>query len=120
MKNRHFKLFGILIFTMLLVFTTSCKKNNPEDEIPQDIVLSILSVNDFHGQLEEVDGASGAARIAGFIKEVRGENPESTILLSAGDMFQGTGLSNVGFGKDVVNFMNMLDFDALKCYNATK
>ena len=117
MKNRHFKLFGILIFSMLLVFTTSCKKNNPEDEITQDIVLSILSVNDFHGQLEEVDGASGAARIAGFVKEVRGENPDSTILLSAGDMFQGTGLSNVGFGKDVVNFMNMLDFDAMAIGN---
>lgn len=117
MKNKHLKLCGIIIFSFLLVFTNSCKKPKPEEEVPQDIILSILSINDFHGQLEEVDGATGAARIAGFINEVRGENPDSTVVLAAGDMFQGTALSNVGYGKDVITFMNMLDFDAMTIGN---
>lgn len=116
MKNKQIKFYIILVLVLVLSFVTGCRKD-PEDKVPEDILLTILSVNDFHGQLEETEEGAGAARIASFVDEVRGENPDSTLLLAAGDMFQGTGLSNVGFGQDVVTFMNMLDFDAMTIGN---
>lgn len=116
MKNRHFKIFYILLVSLFIVFVTSCRKQ-PVNNQKEDITLSIISINDFHGQLEETSSGAGAARIASFVKEVRNENEDSTLLLAAGDMFQGTALSNVGFGIDVVNFMNMLDFDAMTIGN---
>lgn len=116
MKKRQFNLSILLIFIFLLLFVTGCRKN-PGDTEDEDIVLSILSINDFHGQLEETEDGAGAARIAGFVDEVRSQNPDSTLLLAAGDMFQGTALSNVAYGLDVVTFMNMLEFDAMTIGN---
>lgn len=116
MKNKYFKVYSLLILIFVMMFVTGCRGTGGTEE-PEDIVLSILSINDFHGQLEETEDGAGAARIAGFVDEVREEHPDTTLLLAAGDMFQGTALSNVGFGVDVVNFMNMLDFDAMTIGN---
>lgn len=114
MKNIKRRLISIIVFILLILCISSCKK--PEES--KEIQLSIISINDFHGQLEEqTDGSAGAARIGSFINEIRGSNPEGTVLLAAGDMFQGTGISNVGYGLDVVNFMNMVDFDAMTIGN---
>ena len=117
--KRHIKtLSSLIILLFVFVFITGCfGKNDPAIETPKEIELSILSINDFHGQLEENDGEAGAARIATFINKTRNENPEGTILLAAGDMFQGTGISNIGYGIDVVNFMNMMKFDAMTIGN---
>lgn len=116
MRNKFIKCFKLFILAIFIFIVASCNKTN-DPETTEDIKLSILSINDFHGQLEEVDGTAGAARIAKFIKDVRSSNPSGTILLAAGDMFQGTGISNIGYGLDVVNFMNMLDFDAMTIGN---
>ena len=116
--NKNIKKF----FTLLLIFTfiftlASCKKDQIPPEPNTLIELSILSINDFHGQLEEKDSEAGAARIAEFIYDTREQNPNGTILLGGGDMFQGTGISNIGYGLDVINFMNMVDFDAMTIGN---
>lgn len=116
MKNKFFKIFSLTILVFIISFVTSCKKEEQPVE-DADIILNILSINDFHGQLEETDDSAGAVRIANFVDEVRSEHPETTLLLAAGDMFQGTALSNVGFGEDVVNFMNLLEFDAMTIGN---
>lgn len=107
-------IFLLIIFICFSFILSSC--NRPTSKL-EDIKLSILSINDFHGQLEEDDGQAGAARIAQFIFDSKAENPEGTLLLAAGDMFQGTGISNVGYGLDVVNFMNMVGFDAMTVGN---
>ncbi len=79
--------------------------------------ITLLSVNDFHGALEETEGEFGAARMGGFIIDQYNKNPNGTIILAAGDMFQGTGVSNYRYGRDVVNFMNAIGFDAMAVGN---
>ena len=63
------------------------------------------------------DGEFGAARMGGYIISRHNENPNGTVLLSAGDMFQGTGISNYRHGRDTLTFMNALGFDAMSLGN---
>lgn len=84
----------------------------------EDVVdLQILSVNDFHGALLENGKNPGAAKLTAFLQEARLKNPLGTLLLSAGDMFQGSVESNLLYGKSVVEFMNATSFDAMALGN---
>lgn len=88
----------------------------PETDDPIDF-LRILTVNDFHGALAETDQAAGAARMGKYLIDQRNLNPNETIVLSAGDMFQGTGISNYRRGLDVIKWMNAVKFDAMTIGN---
>lgn len=79
--------------------------------------LTILTVNDFHGALEETEDGAGVARLGQYIVDTYNENPNGTIIVSAGDMFQGTGVSNYRHGRDVVKAMNAIGFDAMAIGN---
>ena len=76
-----------------------------EETAPVD--LTILHVNDTHGRIlpyiEATSGeqqmVGGAAYLARMIQEERSKNPDGTLLLSAGDMFQGTPVSNLFKGQ---------------------
>ncbi len=79
--------------------------------------IDILTVNDFHGALLEDGKTPGAAKLAGFIEKERALNPKGTLVLSAGDMFQGTVRSNILYGKPVVQMMNAVGFTAMALGN---
>lgn len=113
MRKGLFKKYLVLVFVVILSLLVGCKK--PAEN--KDFEITILSINDFHGQLESTTDGTGAARIAEFVEKQRSLNPEYTVLLAAGDTFQGTALSNVSYGRDVVEFMNMVDFDAMAIGN---
>jgi len=84
----------------------------------KDLVqLQIVSINDFHGALAESGKNPGAAKLITYIEKVRGQNPEGSILVSAGDMFQGSPDSNLLYGKTVVDVMNYAQFDAMTLGN---
>lgn len=116
------RLKGTLIAFALVGYLLGCSAwagdSNP-------IELKILHVNDFHGRMlsfeEKLGNGSpevgGAAFLAGKIEEERARNPEGTLLLSAGDMFQGVPISNVFRGKPVLEMMNTLRFDAMALGN---
>ena len=78
--------------------------------------IVILHTNDFHGAVEPaVQGSTqsgGLANLAGLIDQVRAENPGRTLLLDAGDTFQGTYVSNSTQGEVVMDAMNALGYDA--------
>ena len=83
----------------------------------QTVELQILSVNDFHGALSAGGKNPGAAQLAQYIAELRSRNPDGTLLVSAGDMFQGSPDSNLLYGRTVVDIMNHLRFDAMAIGN---
>src|SRR5512143_2260066 len=75
--------------------------------------LRVLETTDFHGALlpgarERRSGRAwgGSAVLAAWIERLRAENPEGTLLVDGGDAFQGTMISNLQFGRPVVDQMN--------------
>lgn len=73
--------------------------------------LDLLTTNDFHGMMEGGYEA-GAAKLAAYIDYYRAMNEEGTILLDAGDSFQGSPMSNLLYGEPVVKFFNEMGYTA--------
>jgi 2',3'-cyclic-nucleotide 2'-phosphodiesterase/3'-nucleotidase len=81
--------------------------------------VRLLHTNDFHGAIlpggrERSTGRpwGGSAVLAAYIDSLRAENPEGTVLLDGGDLFQGTMISNLQFGRPVVEQMDALAYAA--------
>ncbi|MFL5462643.1 MAG: 5'-nucleotidase C-terminal domain-containing protein [Gemmatimonadaceae bacterium] len=81
--------------------------------------LRIIATNDFHGALEPRPDANGvrrggAAYVAGAINRARTECAPrcETLLLDAGDLFQGTPASNLSYGRPVVDYYNRMGYAA--------
>jgi 2',3'-cyclic-nucleotide 2'-phosphodiesterase (5'-nucleotidase family) len=81
--------------------------------------LRIIATNDFHGALEPRADANGirrggAAYVAAAIDRARTECAPrcETLLLDAGDLFQGTPASNLSYGRPVVEYYNRMGYAA--------
>ena len=79
--------------------------------------FTFLSTNDFHGQLETgklVSGqlVGGAAYNMTYINNYRALNPLGTLLLDAGDIMQGTPISNLLWGESVIDIYNHMGYQA--------
>lgn len=88
-----------------------------------DFVLTVLHTNDTHSQIEPIPGndpqfpkMGGVARRATLIKQVRQENP-NTLLVDAGDSFQGSPFFNFFHGEVEYKTMSALGYDAVTLGN---
>ncbi len=63
--------------------------------------IVILSINDFHGSLAPAGSNVGASKLVDAIKTEKAKNPEGTIIVSAGDNYQGSAMSNLLYGEPV-------------------
>lgn len=80
--------------------------------------ITILHTNDTHSNLDtfasnhpQFANQGGAARRGTIFEKIRTENP-NTLILDAGDMFQGTPYFNYYGGELEIKVMNMLKYDA--------
>jgi len=63
--------------------------------------IVILSINDFHGALAPAGKNAGAVKLVDALKTEKAKNPEGTIIVSAGDNYQGSAMSNLMYGEPV-------------------
>lgn len=103
----------IIFLALLLILAVAL----PVSANPAFVQIDILTVNDYHGALAEAGKNPGAAKLAGWLLAEKAKNPEGTIIVSAGDMFQGSPDSNLLYGKTVVDVMNSVGFDAMALGN---
>ena len=82
-------------------------------------LYTFVSTNDFHGQLEPKAISSsnpalwsGSAYDMVYINETKALNPLGTTLLDAGDIMQGTPISNLLFGESVIDVYNHMGYKA--------
>ena len=84
-------------------------------------VYDFYCVNDFHGSiLERNQGRyyeAGIRKYFGHLEELKAADPEHTIILSSGDMFQGSLESNINYGALITEAMNAIPFDAMAVGN---
>ena len=86
-------LIGLLAFWLILgsiSFVLAAEKE-----------ITILSINDFHGALAPAGKNVGAVKLVDAIKTEKAKNPEGTIIVSAGDNYQGSAMSNLLYGEPV-------------------
>ncbi|HQC74820.1 MAG TPA: 5'-nucleotidase C-terminal domain-containing protein, partial [Bacilli bacterium] len=79
--------------------------------------LNIFTLNDFHGAVFLDDDEAGISRIGKYLLDQKTNYPHQTILISAGDMFQGSAVSSLTRGGLVVDAMNAIGFDAMTIGN---
>jgi 5'-nucleotidase / UDP-sugar diphosphatase len=118
-KRKFLTLIFSLSLLLLPFFSSTALARQAE------ISLTILHVNDTHGHIipyldKSIDSerpVGGAEYLAKMVERERAANPRGTILLSAGDMFQGTPVSNLFHGKPLIEIMNYLRYDAMALGN---
>ncbi|MSP60621.1 MAG: bifunctional metallophosphatase/5'-nucleotidase [Myxococcales bacterium] len=94
------------------------------------VTLVFLGTTDIHGHLEPIhaeltlDGGAkavvdrgGLPLFAGYLENARRAHPGRVVLLDAGDMLQGTLVSNLGEGAATVRAMNALGYAAVAVGN---
>ena len=83
--------------------------------------IQILHTNDIHGHLDITDtvqGGTGSFSQGGLvamaqqIEKLRGRAPDRTLLVDAGDAWQGTYISNENKGQAITQIMSLLKYDA--------
>lgn len=138
---KHF-VFGIVLFGIALTSASCAKGEKPfpfipitsedeyvphEDEDPfpeyvaptidtstftlDNIPVNFTAVNDFHGQVdEEVDDKRvGLAKMSTYLKD---RKAKGDILLSSGDLYQGSFLSGIDYGQFISHACKNIGFDA--------
>ncbi len=82
-------------------------------EVKGTSVISLVTVNDFHGAMTGDAKNPGISKLVAYLKNEEKANKNGTLILSAGDMFQGSADSNLLYGSSVVTAMNEAGFDAM-------
>lgn len=89
---------------------------------PAETLITILHTNDQHSQIDPLPandrnaGKGGVARRATLVKRIRAENP-NTLLLDAGDSFQGTPYFNLYKGVVEYKAMTAIGYDVVTLGN---
>jgi len=83
--------------------------------------IQIIHTNDIHGHMDVTESVSSGAKsftqgglvaTAAQIERLRAQAPARTLLLDAGDAWQGTYISNENKGQAITKIMSLLSYDA--------
>ncbi len=80
------------------------------------VYIDFYAINDLHGKLADATTHPGVDELTTYLKQAR-ETDEHVILLSVGDMWQGSSESNLTKGLMMTDWMNELGFAAMTLGN---
>lgn len=88
------------------------------DDCNQSVIVAVdfYAVNDLHGKFLSSDTQPGVGGLTTYLKEAQAANP-NTILLSSGDMWQGSSESNLTRGQIINDWMSEMDFVSMTLGN---
>ena len=83
--------------------------------------IDIYSINDTHGAVDyNISGPSkqiGVSRLGTYFHNVSNANPDGSLILSSGDMWQGSADSNLTHGRIMNEWMNLVGFESMAIGN---
>jgi len=80
------------------------------------VSFDIYAINDLHGKADDGDNHPGVDELSTYLKNAR-KDKDNVIVLSSGDMWQGSAESNMTKGLLITDWMNELDFAAMTIGN---
>lgn len=80
------------------------------------VYLDFYVINDLHGKLTDTEDNPGVDELSTYIKTMMSLD-DNAVLLSSGDMWQGSSESNLTYGLMMTDWMNYMDFDAMTLGN---
>ena len=81
------------------------------------VELSFYAVNDLHGKFMDTDTQPGVDEFTTYMKNLYADDEREEILLSSGDMWQGTVESSTNKGRLLTDWMNELGFVSMTLGN---
>lgn len=79
--------------------------------------VTVFSVNDLHGKIKNDTSYNGMVALQGAIKGNPLYDPDTSAILSAGDMWQGSYISGYDKGASMTDLMNEFNFQAMTLGN---
>lgn len=118
-RNRWLAL-GIVLLVLTLVLPMAALADGPDVR-----TVTMVSTNDFHGALigrvhswSHGDVVGSSDWVAGYINIVRDkQGANEVLLLDAGDIMQGTLISNYFYGASTIDIYNEMGYDAMAIGN---
>lgn len=80
------------------------------------VIIDFYTINDLHGKIADADTHPGVDELTTYLKKAR-KTDDHVVLLSTGDMWQGSSESNLTQGLLTTDWMNQLDFTAMAMGN---
>ncbi len=80
------------------------------------VVIDFYAINDLHGKFKDTDSNVGVDELTTYLKQ-RYVLDDNVVLLSSGDMWQGSSESNLTKGLIITDWMNHLDFTSMTLGN---
>lgn len=119
------------LFLALAAFAAACAQRQAVPEqapaaAAEPIRIDVVGTSDLHGWAEPhratlPDGrvliSGGLRNLSGYLDILRARQPDGVVLVDAGDMFQGTLLSNLFEGRSLIPVLNLLGYDAMAIGN---
>ncbi len=135
---KHLKKFTAIILILLILLVGCEEISEPEDtsapiidcihsdddnngkcdicEISVIVTIDFYAINDLHGKFSDTSSNAGVDELTTFLKR-RYELDDNVILLSSGDMWQGSSESNITKGAIITDWMNELNFASMTLGN---
>ncbi|VTS73607.1 cell surface ecto-5'-nucleotidase Nt5e [Streptococcus australis] len=92
-------------------------KEAPVESLKKEKDTVILHTNDVHGRIVEEKGVIGDAKLATVIEQERAKSNQNTLVVDAGDAFQGLPISNYTKGEARAEILNQMQYDAMAVGN---
>lgn len=119
----------IFMLALCLSLLCGCAGNQECDHVDEDtngqcdlcgvqvwVTVDFYGINDLHGKVADGDDHPGVNEMTTYFKTSMADD-DYAILLSAGDMWQGSAESNLTDGRLTTDWMNELDFAAMTLGN---
>lgn len=112
MKKTNFKKITSLFLAFLLMVTIVLPINTTKAKAEENVkTFDIIEITDFHGTLEDTSGNPVAAVLAKNISDIKNSNPERTLILGCGDLYQGSPMSNFFKGVPVQKVLSNIGME---------
>ena len=109
----------VRLVAALAVLGCACSGTPPQGSVGTadrgTVTISIVGTNDLHGGVLQREDRGGLALLGGYVANLRAARSRdggATLLIDAGDMFQGTLESNLNEGAAVIAAYNTLGYTA--------